>query len=164
MFGLIKNENLPSAENKWIYETEEYFKIKFPQKYVEILREYNGATIIEKNLNLSNKDLIIRIGSFLSLLREKKNEFEEGWTDIGMITSQIFDFLTENPDNLGLEIIPIIFASGDCYICLDYRESKVDPKVCYLDTYQSEEWKPYTIEIADNFDELLKLLNIQLPN
>lgn len=85
-------------------------------------------------------------------------EQEAAIYDIEVVESQLGDRLTSNPDQLGIDILPIAALFSGDLICLDYRPSKEQPNVViwYHDT--SGEFEPDTTPVASSFTDFLTLL------
>lgn len=81
-----------------------------------------------------------------------------GWYDIAVVLSQIDTRLTDNPDLMGDELIPIAELFAGDYICLDYRDSKTEPSICVWAHEESDVFSPTTYWVADNFSEFLEML------
>lgn len=98
------------------------------------------------------KDHEYAIERFLCILSEYKIH-RLGMYDIGVVITQIEDRLSDNPDLIGVEILPIAALFAGDFICLDFRNEKDKPDVCVWSHEESEEDKPVTYKVADSFEE-----------
>ncbi|MNF01740.1 hypothetical protein D3C80_2007790 [compost metagenome] len=51
-------------------------------------------------------------------------------------------------------MVPFARDAGDFLICFDYRESKLKPKIVFLDPFSQDLWI-----VSDDFENFLKLLH-----
>jgi hypothetical protein len=129
---------LEPLTDEMVKEAEEKLKIKLPQSYINILKEQNGGYIkldsypseVPTSLadNHINVDHILGIGEKNSIL-ESEYLIEE-W---GL------------PNN-----IVLISGSGHSWIALDYRDTKEEPPIIYIDV-ESEQ----IIRLAPDFGSFL---------
>ena len=99
-----------------IRKVEEYSKIKFPDSYVDFIKKYNVGVPIN-NQFLCNKHFYA-IERFLGFINEYKTS-PFGNFDIAVVLSQIDTRLTDNPNLIGDELIPIASLFAGDYVCLD---------------------------------------------
>ena len=159
--NIIKNGRvLPEPSDELIRREEGFYRVKFPNDYITFLKEYNGGVPVANTFELDGYTYLVE--RFLCLLGDKKNEYEEGWYDIGVVTTQLFERLTENGDELGITVVPIAALFAGNFVCLDYRGNKDNPTICFWHHELSTEFSPYTKEIASNFSEFLKLLKVSV--
>jgi len=132
------------------------YKVNFPKSYITFLKKYNGAIPINCVFFFNEHEYLVE--RFLSFLGDKINEIEAGWTDIEVIVTQLDERLVSDGDILGMDIIPIAVLFAGDYICLDFRNNKVDPEVCIWDHEQSAPFQPVTKKIANCFNDFLDIL------
>jgi len=129
---------------------ESTYDVKLPEGYRSVLAEGNGGVPIESRLRcLGSERLISR---FLCVLDSPKDEPAEGWADVVVVLSQIDDRLGP-ADEVGASLIPIAALEGGDFVCLDYRESRVDPSVVVWDHERSDVYAPFTHPVAPSFAE-----------
>lgn len=138
-----------------IQKVEEYSKIGFPDSYIEFIRKYNIG-IPTTNQFLCNKHWYA-IERFLGFVNEYKTS-PLGNYDIAVVLSQIDTRLTDNPDLVGDELIPIASLFAGDYVCLDFRENKDNPSICVWDHEESDEFEPVTYKVSDSFTEFMAML------
>jgi hypothetical protein len=126
-----------------VMKAEEKLKIKLPQSYIRSLKEQNGGYIkfdsFPTEVPTSWSDNHINVDHILGIGEEN-----------GILGS---DYLIEEwglPNN-----IVLISGSGHSWIALDYRNTKEEPPIIYIDV-ESEQ----IIEIAPNFDTFLNGLYV----
>lgn len=152
----IKNDSIiyPIPTPNVIEKRERQWHLKLPEEYIDFIAQYNGG-IPEENEFLCNshKYLIIR---FLCMLENINTEY--GCYDISVVESQIGERLTGNEDLIGIEILPIAeLFSGD-YVCLDFRNNKINPSVCIWDHEKSENFSPVTYLVSNSFMEFKNMI------
>ena len=138
-----------------IRKVEEYSKIKFPDSYVDFIKKYNVGVPIN-NQFLCNKHFYA-IERFLGFINEYKTS-PFGNFDIAVVLSQIDTRLTDNPNLIGDELIPIASLFAGDYVCLDYRKSKKNSSICVWNHEESEDFAPVTYPVANNFSEFIEML------
>lgn len=138
-----------------IKKVEEYSNIRFPEPYVEFIQDYNVGISITNEFEFENHIYVIE--RFLGLVNDYKNS-PLGDYDIAVVLSQIDTRLTDNPDLVGDEVIPVAMLFAGDYICLDYRNNHIIPEVCIWYHEESEEFEPFTRKIADNFGQFMDML------
>ena len=139
-----------------IRELEDYSRIKFPQSYVEFIKKYNVGVPLTKCLPFDNNIFVVE--RFLGFVKDYQ-ESDLGWYDIGVVLSQLFDRLTDKPNRVGDDIIPIAVLFAGNFVCLDFRnETAAEPEVCIWYHEESEEFAPVTRKVADTFEEFLAML------
>ena len=72
--------------------------------------------------------------------------------------SQIDTRLTDNPDLIGDELIPIASLFAGDYVCLDFKENKDNPSICVWNHEESDEFEPVTYKVANTFSEFLAMI------
>ena len=159
MIQIEKGSILPKPDDSLILEKEKYFRIKFPNSYIDFVKQYNGGIPIEHLLSINGNDYFAE--RFLCILGDKES-YDAGWFDIGVVTSgEIGERLAIDENEIGLQIIPILQLVGKDYICLDFRNNKLEPEVCIWYNSKSEYCKPFTNKISNNFEEFLSILDIR---
>ena len=138
-----------------IRKIEEYSKISFPSSYIEFIKQYNVG-IPTTNEFLCDKHWYA-IERFLGFVNEYKTS-PLGDYDVAVVLSQIDTRLTDNPDLVGDELIPIASLFAGDYVCLDFKENKDNPSICVWDHERSDEFEPVTYKVADTFSEFVTML------
>lgn len=131
-----------------IKKVEEYCHVKFPDSYIKFIEEYNVG-LPEANTFTAN-DTNYVIERFLGFVNDYQNS-PLGEYDIAVVLSQIDTYLTDNPNLIGDELIPIARLTTDDYVCLNFKENKEEPSVCIWSSAESEEFHPVIYEVADSF-------------
>ena len=138
-----------------IRKVEEYSMVNFPKSYIDFIKEYNVG-IPTTNEFLCNNHFYA-IDRFLGFVNEYKTS-PLGNYDIAVVLSQIDTCLTDNPDLIGDELIPISSLFAGDYVCLDYRENKEMPSICIWSHKESGEFEPVTYKVADTFTDFVAML------
>ena len=151
--------NLDSVLNDDISErikrVEEYSDIKFPKSYIDFIKKYNvGIPITDKFKFNGNVYVIERCLGFVNVYKNS----QLGVYDIPVVLSQIDTYLTDDPDLIGDELIPIASLFAGNYICLNYTENEENPSICIWDHEESDEFEPVIYTIAESFLEFIEML------
>ena len=150
-----KNSILNADISERIRKVEEYSKINFPKSYIDFIKKYNvGVPVTNEFLCNSH---FYAINRFLGFVNEYKIS-PLGDYDIAVVLSQIDTRLTDNPDLIGDELIPIASLFAGDYLCLDFKESRDDPSVCIWSNEESGEFEPVTYKVADTFSDFVTML------
>ena len=95
---------------------------------------------------------------FLGFVKDYKNS-DLGCYDIAVALTQLDLRLTDKPELVGDELIPIAVLFAGNFVCLDFRnEAAAEPEVCIWYHEESEEFAPVTRKVADTFEEFLAML------
>ena len=156
MIEVKKDSILPLPNQELINSIEKYYRIKFPETYIKFLMNYNGAIPVKNTFEFDGHSYLVE--RFLSILGDKINEIEEGWSDIEVIITQIDERLVDDRDMVGMNIIPIAVLFAGDYVCLDFRNESKFPCVCIWYHEQSDPFHPITAKIANNFEGFLDIL------
>ncbi len=159
MIRVKKESALPSPTDELIDKMQNYFQVRFPQDYLQFLKQNNGAVPIECQFDYNGHSYAVE--RFLCMLpNELLNEFVEGCYDIGVVEAQLFDRLgtEEDEDEIGTFTIPIAVLFAGDFVCLDFHKDKENPEVCIWYHEMSVELAPYTKRIAGSFTEFLSML------
>lgn len=149
--GSILKENISAT----IRKLEQYSRIKLPDSYLRFISENNVGIPVENQFKCGEH--LRMITRFLGFVTDYKTS-DLGWYDILVVLSQIDTRLTDNPDLVGDELIPIAELFAGDYVCLDYREGKKEPCVCVWSHEESDVFSPTTYWVADTFSEFLEML------
>lgn len=127
--------------NKMVEEAEDKLKVKLPYSYISLLKKKNGGYLNYDSFPISVPtawaENHIHVDHLFGVEENK-----------GILQSAYFI------EEWGLpKDIVIISGEGHSWIAFDYRETKEDPPLIYIDT-ESEQ----IIEIARNFDAFLNWL------
>lgn len=152
---IAENTILREDTSERIKKIEEYSRVVFPSSYKDFLSEHNLGIPITKNLSFNGNAYIVE--RFLGVVNDYKTS-PFGSYDIAVVLSQIDTRLSDNPELLGDEVIPIAELFAGDYICLDFRNNHDNPEVCIWFHEDSEEFSPVTTKIADSFDLFLEML------
>ncbi|UIJ69312.1 SMI1/KNR4 family protein [Bacillus cereus] len=95
---------------------------------------------------------------FLCILEAPEN-IEIGMFDIDVTWTQLDERLTDDGDLLGVALLPIAVLFAGDFLCLDFRESRSNPKVCVWDHENSAELEPVSHHVADTFAEFMGMLH-----
>ena len=104
------------------------------------------------------------IDRFLCVL----NDYEDhpaGWYDIGVVSTQLGARLCEDedPDRLGMHLMPIAALFAGDHLCLDYRYVTSDPALVVWLHEDSDDFAPVTRPVTETFTEFLELLHYNSP-
>ncbi|MEK3868318.1 SMI1/KNR4 family protein [Paenibacillus sp. FSL H7-0716] len=147
---------LPLPTEDLFRRKEGFWRIKLPNDFVSFLEVNNGGRPINSSFKCNNHDYAI--DRFLCLLKTPRDN-QLGMYDIDVTLTQIEDRLTDNEDLIGVDILPIAILFAGDFLCLDFCESRNNPKVCVWDHENSGELDPISYHVADSFEEFLTMLS-----
>lgn len=147
-------EFLPGTEagefdDQYIKETEDMLRLKFEPDYLAFLEKHNGG--VPKKQFFPLDDNVKVVERFLSFVPDYEDNEEFGYYDVAVVWSQISDRLNEY-------LIPFAIIYPGDFLCFDYEGGGEQAKIVLWDHDLSEELKPYTIPVADNFRQFLSML------
>lgn len=131
-----------------IKKVEAYCNVKFPEDYILFIEEYNAGQPAANTFRANKTDYTI--DRFLGFISDYQNS-PLGEYDIAVVMAPIETYLTDDPDLVGAELVPIAVLSTGDYVCLNFKDNKDNPSVCVWDSTKSEEFHPVTYEAADFF-------------
>jgi len=151
----MRSEILPKLNEQTIQKEEKMWRIKLPMDYYQFLLHTNGGVPQKREFRNNSRGYMIM--SFLCILEDTEHS-NFGFYDIDVVLSQIEERLTDNEDLIGVEVLPIAELFAGDYLCLDYREKKVEPSICVWSHEESEDLAPVTYKVADTFSEFVEML------
>ncbi|MEK4407055.1 MULTISPECIES: SMI1/KNR4 family protein [Sporosarcina] len=149
-----KNSYIHAPSNERIKKLENYSNVIYPESFLEFIKHYNGGIPITNKFLVNGKENVLE--RFLCI-SENPKESDLGEYDIAVVLSQIDDRLTDNPELIGDELIPIATAFGGDFICLDFRENMI-PTVSLWLHEESDTFYPAIIYVSANFESFLEML------
>lgn len=153
----IKNETIiyPLPTDEYLLKKESAWRVKLPDKYKTFVKEYGGGVPEECRFACSDHEYVIE--RFLCILSEYR-EHKLGVYDIGVVITQVEDRLSDNPDLIGVEMVPIATLFAGDLVCLDFRNKKDEPSVCVWSHEESEVDNPVTYKVSDSFEKFCEML------
>lgn len=151
---------LPLPTDELINENEAFLRVTFPEKYRELIKEYNGCSPKDyRGVFLAENNHEYVIDRLLCQVPNPK-EIELGVYDINVVLAQIEERLTdeEHADELGNDVVPIAVLFAGNFLCLDFRKGGDNPTVVVWDHERSDDWKPVFYHVANSFDEFMKIV------
>lgn len=131
-----------------IKKVEEYCHVKFPDDYIIFIEEYNVGLPEAHTFWANHKEY--EIERFLGFVNDYQNS-PVGEYDIAVVMAPIETYMTDNPDLIGADLIPIAKLTTGDYVCLNFKDNQEEPSVCIWSSTESEEFQPVTFEVADSF-------------
>lgn len=148
VFPLPTDHLIDSFENFW--------KVKFPEDYKDFLKKYNGAVPETNVFTFKRRKYLVE--QFLCLMEKSARNDVNGEYDIGVVLTAKGEFLNDDEEIFGTEVLPIAKLAGDDYICLDYRKKRgITVAIWYGG--ESEEFHPVLRKIANSFSDFLNMIN-----
>lgn len=152
----IKEDSVLKEElTERIQKVEEYCHVKFPDSYIMFIEGYNAGLPEANTFTANHEDYVIE--RFLGFISDYQDS-PLGDYDIAVVMAPIETYLTDNPDLVGVELVPIANLSTGDYVCLDFKENQEEPGVCIWSSAESEEFHPVTYEVADSFQYFVESL------
>lgn len=146
---------LPLPSDDLVMKLEKYCRVKLPDEFKQFIKEYNGY-VPEKNVFVY-KDEEYVVERFLCLLDSYKSDEKYGIYDIRVVLTQLDARITDDPDLVGANIIPIASLFAGDFVCLDFRD-RGNYCVSIWFHEDSDDFSPVTIKIADSFTDFLSKL------
>jgi SMI1-KNR4 cell-wall len=140
---------------QYILQSQRNLNVIYPIDYLAFLTQDNGGVPINRCFDTAQNAKVI--DRFLPQM-DDPNSDDNGYYDVGVVRSQIFDRLSDDPDQIGAKLVPIVALEFGDMVCLDFRKSPKAPTIVVWDHEQSEEFKPVTEKVADSFTEFLSKL------
>ena len=155
---MSKGKVFPLPSREILNRKEKFWHVKLPSEYCEFLMTINGGKIENASFSYGGHDY--EIDRFLSVLSDyETNRF--GHYDISVVLTQLDARLTDNEDLIGVEKLPIAVLFAGDFVCMDFKESSINPSICVWFHEESDDLAPVTIKIADSFEEFTKMLYIE---
>jgi len=145
---------LPDDELFEYYENI-YRLPSLPDDFINFMKNYNGATPISNTFNTHDNEYVIE--RFLCMLDDYKSDEENGWYEIRVVFTQLDTRLIDDEDMVGTNILPVAALFSGDFLCLDFRKSD-NPGVCVWFHEESDDFEPFTKEVAETFTEFLDML------
>lgn len=128
---------------------------KLPESYKKFLKYANGAKLKNYSVKIGDKEFVVEF--FLPII-EKYQDHPYGWAEVGVVASQLFDRLGDDPDATGDDLVPIAALFAGDFLVLDYRRNSIEPEVSRWYHETSEPFKPDAVPVAVSFGDFLKHL------
>lgn len=145
----------PLPTEEYLLKKERVWRVKLPDTYRMFIKEYSGGVPKECRFVYKNHEYVIE--RFLCVLSEYRDH-RLGMYDIGVVITQIEDRLSDNPDLIGVEMVPIATLFAGDFVCLDFRNKKDHPSVCVWSHEESEVDSPVTYKVSDDFEGFCEML------
>lgn len=145
---------LPSDERvRWF---EASYRVTLPHDFVAFLRTSNGAVPLDSVFDQGGRERLIE--RFLPLLDRPKDDPVHSPYDITAVLSQLDTRLVDDPDLVGMNVIPFAALFAGDFVCLDYRGQTTSPAIAVWDHEQSDDLAPHLEKVADSFGAFLGML------
>ncbi|MBB1335078.1 MULTISPECIES: SMI1/KNR4 family protein [unclassified Pseudoalteromonas] len=146
-----------SVTHDELYSLEMFFNINLPISYREFILEFNGASPEEAIIRINSEERVLE--RFLIVSEDEKLDSGLMQYEIKVVMAQIEERLTANEDLVGAETLPFAFLFGGDFLCLDFKEDAINPKVVIWDHNESEELSPVFYKAFDNFQKFLNAMS-----
>ncbi|MBB1435131.1 SMI1/KNR4 family protein [Pseudoalteromonas sp. SG43-6] len=118
--------------------------------------EFNGASPEEAIIRINSEERVLE--RFLIVSEDEKLDSGLMQYEIKVVMAQIEERLTANEDLVGAETLPFAYLFGGDFLCLDFKEDAINPKVVIWDHNESEELSPVFYKAFDNFQKFLNAM------
>lgn len=145
-----------SVTHDELYSLEMFFNINLPISYREFILEFNGASPEEAIIRINSEERVLE--RFLIVSEDEKLDSGLMQYEIKVVMAQIEERLTANEDLVGAETLPFAYLFGGDFLCLDFKEDAINPKVVIWDHNESEELSPVFYKAFDNFQKFLNAM------
>ncbi|WP_033017068.1 SMI1/KNR4 family protein [Pseudoalteromonas sp. BSi20652] len=137
---------------------EMFFNIKLPISYREFILKFNGASLDEVIIKVNSEERVLE--RFLIVSEDENLDGCLMQYEIKVVMAQIEERLTNNEDLIGAEALPFAYLFGGDFLCLDFKEDAINPKVVIWDHNESEELSPVFYKAFNNFQEFLDAMSL----
>jgi len=131
-----------------VAETEKMIGLKFVPDYLEFLSSCNGGTPRNRYFDVLNNTKVIE--RFLCITSDYQRDDVHGPYNVGVVWSQIGDRLNDY-------LIPFAALFAGDFLCFDY-EDRETPRIVWWNHERSDELRPHTEFVADDFNAFLGIL------
>ena len=155
MFNIMSDvdENSRSLTDEKVAEINDALLVK---NFDDFLKKYNGAVPETNVFTFKRRKYLVE--QFLCLMEKSARNDVNGEYDIGVVLTAKGEFLNDDEEIFGTEVLPIAKLAGDDYICLDYRKKRgITVAIWYGG--ESEEFHPVLRKIANSFSDFLNMIN-----
>ena len=132
---------------KYVDDVEAAIGIKFPQKYLDLMRQKNGGDPVQQCFTVGMNEKVIE--RFLSFVENYKVD-QCGIYDIEVVWGQIEDRLEEG-------ICPFAALYGGDFLCFDGRFQD-EAAIVIWDHEQASQGKSSITPVADSFEVFSEML------
>ncbi|MBB1424588.1 SMI1/KNR4 family protein [Pseudoalteromonas sp. SG43-7] len=146
-----------SVTHDELYSLEMFFNINLPISYREFILEFNGASPEGAIIRINSEERVLE--RFLIVSEDEKLDSGLMQYEIKVVMAQIEERLTANEDLVGAETLPFAYLFGGDFLCLDFKEDAINPKVVIWDHNESEELSPVFYKAFDNFQKFLNAMS-----
>lgn len=166
VIGLTENDSIMkdlslkkkvSVTHDELDSLEMFFNINLPISYRKFILEFNGASPEEAIIRINSEERVLE--RFLIVSEDEKLDSGLMQYEIKVVMAQIEERLTDNEDLVGAETLPFAYLFGGDFLCLDFKEDAINPKVVIWDHNESEELSPVFYKAFDNFQEFLDAMS-----
>ena len=136
---------------------EMFFNINLPISYREFILEFNGGCPDETTIKVNSEERVLE--RFLIVSEDENLDGSLMQYEIKVVMAQIEERLTDNEDLIGAEALPFAYLFSGDFLCLDFKEDAINPKVVIWDHNESEELSPVFYKAFNNFQEFLDAIS-----
>lgn len=152
--NFVPGSPLPGPSAAYLRFFSKAYRVSLPASYVAFLEKGNGGVPIE-NLFLvpKGRERLIERFHFLG-------DYTQGPLDdycIEVVLTQLGQRIAYRGEDVGARLVPIAELFAGDVVCLCYEGAKDEPYVVVWDHEQSEDFKPFTVRVADTFSEFLEM-------
>lgn len=135
---------------------EEGHRFRFPADYLEFLAYANLGVPIQQVFAVGRRERLIE--RFLGVHPNPRDDDSLGWYDIAVCWSQASERMVDDPDVVGMQLVPIAALFGGDLACMDFRADPNRPSVVVWEHEESEDCSPFVVPVAESFPDFLELL------
>ncbi|HEY0407499.1 MAG TPA: SMI1/KNR4 family protein [Pyrinomonadaceae bacterium] len=147
---------LPPPSDELIAWFEKTFRVRLPPDYVATLKAGNGAIPLTNLFEQGGRERLIE--EMLCMLETPRADPIHGVQDISVVMTQVEEFLVDDEDLVGMNVIPFAQLFGGDLLCLDCRTNPETPAVVVWDHERSRQFEPHLEKVADSFAEFDAML------
>lgn len=155
MIAFRRGSTLPSPTDADVRQLEDSLEITLPSSYVAMLRDGNGGIPMAPCFNQGSRERLIE--RMLAVLADPNAHGALGSYEVEVVWGQIFDRISNNPELVGAEVVPIAALFAGDFACLDYRAGTGEPSVVVWQ--HDAEVQPCLETVAPSFEAFLEMLH-----
>ncbi|MEQ3530446.1 SMI1/KNR4 family protein [Pseudoalteromonas sp. XMcav11-Q] len=153
---ITKRNDSYELNNSSIFELESFCRVKLPHSFIEFFRNNNGVAFEGLTYDIDNEERLIE--RTLLITNDSNLSDDIMQYEIKVVLAQIEERLTDNEDLMGAELLPFAHVFGGDFLCLNFKDSVIEPSVVLWDHNESDELSPVFVLVSDSFEAFVERL------
>lgn len=153
---ITKRNDSYELNDSSIFELESFCRVKLPHSFIEFFRNNNGVAFEGLTYDIDNEERLIE--QTLLITNDSNLSDDIMQYEIKVVLAQIEERLTDNEDLVGAELLPFAHVFGGDFLCLNFKDSDIEPSVVLWDHNESDELSPVFVLVSDSFEAFVERL------